>query len=70
MIAVKGLRPKLQYPQLDLAGLGLQLAFVMSRSGIAASLSALVTLRIAQPIRLCLNPLIINRDDIPQADSV
>ncbi len=49
---LKGLRPKLRYPQLDLAGLGLQLAFVMPGSAIAASLSALVTLSIAQLIRL------------------
>jgi hypothetical protein len=52
MIALKGLRPKLRYPQLNLAGPGLQLAFVMPGSGIAASLSALATLSTAQPIRL------------------
>jgi hypothetical protein len=49
---LEGLRPQLRYPQLDLAGLGLQFAFVMPGPRIAASLSALVTLRIAQPIRL------------------
>ena len=46
------LRPQLRYPQLDLAGLGLQLALVMAGSGIAPGLAALVALRIAQPIRL------------------
>src|SRR5271169_4106168 len=46
------LRPKLGYPQLDLAGLGLQLALVVTGPPIATGLAALVTLRIAQPIRL------------------
>ena len=49
---LKGLCPQLRYPQLDLAGLGLQLAFVMPGSALAASLGALVTLSIAQSIRL------------------
>src|SRR5215472_10718974 len=41
------LRPKLRNPQLNLSGLGLQLALVMAGPGIAACLAALVTLRIA-----------------------
>jgi hypothetical protein len=41
------LRPKLRYPQLDLASLRLQLALVVAGPGIAACLAALVTLRIA-----------------------
>ena len=84
------LRPKLGHPQLDLAGLGLQLALVVTGPWIATGLAALVTLRIAQPIRLsiqqgvqcllhaaanhavevALDPLIVNRDDIAQSDSV
>ena len=48
----KGLRPKLRYPQLDLAGLGPQLAFIMPGPGIGAGFAALVALRVAQPIRL------------------
>src|SRR5262249_6576081 len=41
------LRPKLRYLQLDVAGLGLQLALVVAGSGIASCHAALVTLRIA-----------------------
>src|SRR4029077_20899835 len=41
------LRPKLRYPQLDLASLRLQLALVVAGPGIASCLAALVTLRIA-----------------------
>ena len=53
MIAVsKVCWAKLQYPQLYLAGLGLQLALVVAGSGIATGFAALVALRIAQPIRL------------------
>ena len=49
---LKGLLAKLRYPQPDLAGLGLHLALVVAGPGIAASLAALVALRIAKPIRL------------------
>ena len=52
----KGLLAQLRYPQLDLAGLGLQFALIAAGSRIAAGLAALVTLRIAQPIRLGIPP--------------
>jgi hypothetical protein len=41
------LRPKLRYPQFDLASLGLPLALVVPDTGISAGPAALVTLRIA-----------------------
>ena len=49
---LEGLLAKLRYPQLYLAGLGLQLALVVAGSRIATGFAALVALRIAQPIRL------------------
>jgi hypothetical protein len=78
MIArLERLRPKLGYPQLDLAGLGLQLALVVTGPPIATGLAALVTLRIAQAIRLGVQKRvqrllhaaanIVNRDDIAQS---
>ena len=49
---LEGLRPKLRYPQLYPAGLGLQLSLVVAGSGIATGFAALIALRIAQSIRL------------------
>jgi hypothetical protein len=69
---------RLASPLYALAALGLQLAFVVTGPPIATRLASLVTLRIAQPIRLsvaaanyavevALDPLIVNSDDIAQS---
>ncbi len=41
---------QLGYPQLHLAGLGLEVALVVARPGVATRLGSLVALRIAQPV--------------------
>jgi hypothetical protein len=46
------LMAKLRYLQPHLADLGLQVALVVTGAGIAAGRAALVTLGVAQPIRL------------------